>query len=99
MRLIDAVRTWLDDDPELKHFHIENSTREDFEQDWIICGCSDLIIGTIKERSVAVMTAPLDTILDKTRVRLPIWFDIPMEHPQFFEMIKYGLLHYHNVYH
>lgn len=99
MRLRDLVRTWMDDDPDLKHFHIEESTREDFEAYWIICKCSDLIIAIVKERSVGLMTAPLETSLDKVRVRLPVWVDVPMEHPQFFEMIKYGLLTYHETYH
>lgn len=98
MKLLDAVKMWMDEDVELRHFYLENSTREDFDADWIICNCSDLILATVKERSVLVMTAPIDTSLDKVRVRLPRFYELPMEHPQFFEMIKYSLLTYHKCY-
>lgn len=98
MTLKDIIRTWLAEDPELKHFVLEHSDVEDFDADWITCPCSSHILATIKERSVLAMTAPLDTTLEKTRVRLPLWFDVPISHPLFFEMLKYSLLKYHTTY-
>lgn len=99
MTLKDAIETWLTEDPELSHFFVEHSNEEDFDADWIICECSDHILATIKERSVMCMTAPVDVALGKNaRVKLPLFYDLPAEHPQFFEALKYSLLHYHSTY-
>lgn len=98
MDLLDAIKIWIKEDKELAHFYIEHSDAEDFDADWIICKCTDHILATIKERSVMCMTAPVDANLEKTRVRLPTFYDLPMSHPQFFEMLKFSLLHYHATY-
>lgn len=94
MNLLDAVKVWMKEDRELAHFAVEHSDSEDFDADWIICKCSDHILATIEERAVIVMTAPLS----EQRLRLPTWYEVPASHPQFFEMIKYALLNYHQAY-
>lgn len=95
MRLVDAVQTWLDGEPDLKHFKIEHSIAEDFDADWITCSCSDHILASIKESSVITMTKPLS---EEARLKLPQFYDLPASHPQFFEMIKFSLLTYHQTY-
>lgn len=94
MTLVEAMRVWMKEDKELAHYSVEHSDHEDFDADWIICSCSDHILASIKESSVTVMTKPLG----EERLRLPSWFDVPMSHPQFFEMIKFALLRYHREY-
>lgn len=93
--LLDAIRTWLDDDPELKHFVLENSYAEDFDANWITCPCSSHILVSIKESLVIAMSKPIS---EDKRMRLPTFYEIPASHPQFFEMIKYSLLTYHQTY-
>lgn len=95
MNLVDVVRTWLENEPELAHFKVEHSNFEDFDADWITCPCSEHILVSIKETSVISMTKPLS---DDKRYKLPQFYDIPAQHPEFFEMIKYSLLTYHATY-
>lgn len=95
MKLVDVVKMWLENEPELKHFKIEHSLAEDFDADWITCPCSEHILVSIKESSVIAMTKPLS---DDKRLRLPEFYNIPAHHPEFFEMIKYSLLAYHQTY-
>lgn len=94
MTLAEAVKFWIKDDKQLQHYSVEHSDSEDFDADWIICECSDHILASIKESSVTVMTRPLGD----GRLRLPSWYDVPMSHPQFFDMLKYALLTYHQAY-
>lgn len=98
MNLLDAIKIWLKDDKEVAHFFVEHSYAEDFDADWIICKCTDHILATIEERSVMCMTAPVDMNFEKTRIRLPVWYELPASHPQFFEMLKFSLLKYHETY-
>lgn len=95
MNLVDVVRTWLESEPDLKHFRVEHSNAEDFEADWITCSCSEFILASIKDSSVVTVTKPLS---DDPRLRLPEFYNIPAHHPQFFEMIKFSLLNYHQTY-
>lgn len=98
MELLDAIKIWLKDDQELAHFFVEHSDAEDFDANWIICKCTDHILATIEERSVMCMTAPVSADVDKIRVRLPTFYELPASHPQFFEMLKFSLLTYHETY-
>jgi hypothetical protein len=93
MNLVDIIRTWLDNEPDLKHFKVEHSNAEDFDMDWITCPCCDHILVSIKESSVVAMTRPSSSTL-----YLPNFFEISAHHPQFFEMIKFSMLKYHEIY-